>query len=153
MKHWKTYLAERLREFRRDQYGAAGIEFALTFPVYLATLLFFVEVSRIAYTQGVIIHAAEEATRYALVHYDATTDDVQAFARSNLLGLNADNLSAIIVTAPTDPLDQTKLLTVEVQYRYTPILPINALLPGDDVAGINLVGESRGFITQEIPAF
>ena len=153
MKYWKTYFVERLREFRRDQSGAAGVEFALTFPVYLSTLLFFIEVSRIAYTQGVIIHAAEEATRYALVHYGATADEVQQFARSNLLGLDADNLSAIIVTAPTDPLDQTKLLTVEVQYRYTPILPINALLPGDDVAGINLVGESRGFITQEIPAF
>lgn len=153
MKCCFTYFAKVVSLLRRDQTGAAGVEFALTFPVYLSTLLFFVEVSRIAYTQGVIIHAAEEATRYALVHYDATTDEVQAYARSNLLGLDADNLSAIIVTAPTDPLDQTKLLTIEVQYRYTPILPINALLPGDDIAGINLVGESRGFITQEIPSF
>jgi len=134
-----------------DQKGSASTEFALTFPIYLATVLFLVEVGRIAFTQGVIIHAAEEAGRYALVHYDATEAEIQTLAQNNLLGLDPDNLTAIIVTAPVDPADQTKLVSVEVRYQYTPILPIGALLPGDDVSGINLVGSSRGFITEEIP--
>jgi len=153
MKYGLRYFCRLLSRLRKDRTGAAGVEFALTFPIYFATILFFIEVSRIAYTQGVIIHAAEEATRYALVRYDATATEIQDHASSNLLGLNPDNLTAIIVTAPTDPTDQTKLLTVVVQYQYTPLLPINAFLPGDDVVGIALTGSSRGFITEEIPAF
>jgi len=135
----------------RNSAGSTATEFALTFPIYLATILFLVEVGRIAFTQGVIIHAAQEAGRYALVHYDATETEVQALAQANLLGLDPDNLTAIIVTAPTDPTDQTKLVSVEVQYRYTPILPLGALLPGDGLSGISLRGISRGFITEEIP--
>lgn len=134
-----------------DRRGSASTEFALTFPIYLATILFMVEIGRLTYTQGVIIHAAEEAGRYALVHYDATETEVEALAQSNLLGLDPDNLTAIIVTAPTDPVDQTKLITVEVRYQYTPILPLGALLSDDGISGINLTGTSSGFITQEIP--
>jgi len=151
MKRVATYIGNLVRRLSRAEDGSAATEFALTFPIYMATILFLVEVSRIAYTQGVIIHAAEEATRYALVHYDAPADEVQEYARANLLGLTAENLTAIIVTAPTDPGDQTRLVTVEVQYEYVPILPINALLPGDDVSGFSLSGASRGFITEEIP--
>lgn len=136
---------------RREEGGATAVEFALTFPIYLGSVVLLAEVARIAYTQGVIIHAAEEATRYALVHYDATVDQVQTKARDNLLGLDPENLIAIIVTAPVDPEDQTKLVTVEVEYTYTPILPINQLLPGTDSDGIRLRGESKGFITEEIP--
>ncbi len=136
---------------QRNQHGSMAVEFALTFPIYLGMVMFLVEVSRMAYTQGVIMHAAEEATRYALVHYDATISEVQDQARQNLLGLDDANLTAIIVTAPVDPTDQTKLVTVEVAYTYTPLLPINAFLSGDDVDGIALTGESRGFITEEIP--
>ncbi|MCJ9428596.1 TadE/TadG family type IV pilus assembly protein [Kordiimonas marina] len=144
-------VARRFRGFRRAERGVAAVEFALTLPIYLGAVIFLAEVARIAFTQGVIIHAAEEATRYALVHYNATVQDVQNEARSNLIGLDPNNLNAIVVTAPEDPTDQTKLVTVEVQYTYTPILPINLFLPGADTNGIRLTGESRGFITQEIP--
>jgi Flp pilus assembly protein TadG len=136
---------------RRDDEGAAAVEFALTLPMYLATIFFLVEMTRIAYTQGVVVHAAEQATRYALVHYDATTDEIQEEARSSLIGLSADNLTAIVVTAPTDPTDQTKLVTVEVRYNYTPILPFIAFLPIEGDGSIPLYGASKGFITEEIP--
>ncbi|NVJ97068.1 MAG: pilus assembly protein [Alphaproteobacteria bacterium] len=146
----KIRLAQRA--FRHDEEGVAAVEFALTLPIYLGALIFLIEMARIAYTQGVILHAAEEATRYALVHYDATSDEVQAKAQENLLGLDPDHLTAIIVTAPVDPTDQTKLVTVEVQYEYVPILPLNEIMSLGDTEGFSLVGESKGFITEEIPA-
>lgn len=143
--------ARAIRRFRRDESGASAVEFALTFPVYIATIMFFVEMCRLAYTQGVIIHAAEEATRYALVHYDATTEEVQDKARAALIGLTHEHLTAILVTAPVDPADQTKLVTVQVRYNYTPILPYGALLGGENANSLSLSGESKGFITEEIP--
>ena len=131
--------------------GATAVEMALVMPVYLAMIFFVVEAGRVAYTQGVVVHAAEEATRYALVHYDATAEEIQDFARANLLGVDPDNLTAIVVTSPTDPIDQTKLVTVEVSYRYEPILPVLEFASGGTTEGFNLRGASKGFLTQEIP--
>lgn len=144
-------ISKLLKRLRRDTGGASAVEFALTFPVYIGTIMFFVEMCRLAYTQGVIIHAAEEATRYALVHYDATISDVEDEARKALLGLDPSYLTAILVTAPVDPADQTKLVTVQVRYRFTPILPYGKLMGGTQADSFHLSGESRGFITEEIP--
>lgn len=135
---------------RRDE-GAMATEFALTLPIYLASIIFLVEVSRIAYTKSVVIHAAEEATRYALVNYGATVDEIQENAREGLVGLTPTNLRAIVVTNPVDPTDMTRLVTVEIRYRYAPILPVGAFL-GGDARGFDILGESKGFITEEIPA-
>ncbi|MFC4349046.1 TadE/TadG family type IV pilus assembly protein [Kordiimonas lipolytica] len=131
--------------------GVAAVEFAMTIPIYLGTIIMLIELSRIVYTQAVVLYAAEEATRYALVHYDATSNDVQAIAEANLLGLDPDNITAIIITSPVDPTDQTKLVTVEVQYQYLPILSLEAFLNLGDDAGLAITGESRGFLTEEIP--
>lgn len=141
-----------LRRLHRQEQGVAAVEFALTLPIYLGALIFLIEMARIAYTQGVILHAAEEATRYALVHYDATASDLQDKARENLLGLDPANLTAIIVTAPVDPADQTKLVTVEVQYQFVPILPLNQIMSLGKTEGFALTGASKGFLTEEIPA-
>jgi len=140
-----------LKRLGRDEGGVAAVEFALTIPIYLGAIIMLVELSRIVYTQGVVLYAAEEATRYALVHYDATSDDVQAIAEQNLLGLDPDNITAIIVTSPVDPDDQTKLVTVEVRYQYLPILSLEAFLDLGDDAGLAITGESKGFLTEEIP--
>ncbi|WCL55062.1 TadE/TadG family type IV pilus assembly protein [Gimibacter soli] len=137
-------------KFLRDERGVAAIEFALTLPIYLAMIIFLVEVARMAMTQSIISFAAQEATRYALVNYDATTDDVTATAADALIGLSPENLNAIIVTAPVDPVDNTRLVSVEIQYQYKPILPVDAFLAGDQ-GGFQLTGQSQGFITEEIP--
>lgn len=141
-----------LRGLRREQKGATAVEFALSFPVYLGALFLLFEFGRVAYVQGVVIFAAEEATRFALVNYGATPTEIQAKARSNLLGLETDNLTAILVTDPLDPTDDTRLITIEVQYRYEPVLPVFKLLgAGDKDGAIALTGASRGFLTEEIP--
>lgn len=145
-------LRQGIKRFSRDTSGVAAVEFAMTIPIYLGSIIMLVELSRIVYTQGVVLYAAEEATRYALVHYDATSADVQTIAEQNLLGLDPDNITAIIITSPVDPSDQTKLVTVEVQYQYLPILSLEAFLDLGSDAGLAIKGESSGFLTEEIPS-
>lgn len=129
----------------------AAVEFAFTLPIYLVSIILLVEVARLVYTQSVVLYAAEEATRYALVNYDATSSDIQTVASDKLLGLDPNNLTAIIVTSPVDPDDHTKLVTVEVRYQYVPLLPIDKLIPLGDADGYALKGQSKGFLTEEIP--
>ncbi|NVJ69925.1 MAG: hypothetical protein HWE08_06200, partial [Alphaproteobacteria bacterium] len=76
---------------------------------------------------------------------------IQTVASDKLLGLDPNNLTAIIVTSPVDPDDHTKLVTVEVRYQYVPLLPIDKLIPLGDADGYALKGQSKGFLTEEIP--
>ncbi len=141
------------RHSKTDDSGSVAVEFALTLPVYFGAIMFVMEMGRLAFIQGTVIHAAEEATRFALVNYSATAADIQARARANLLGLEEDKLTAILITDPVDPADQTRLVTVEIQYQYEPILPFLFFISDSEGDGsISLVGTSRGVLTEEIPS-
>ena len=136
----------------KKEEGVAAVELALTFPLYLSMIFLVIEFARIAFTQIVVLHAAEETTRYALVNFNATTLDLQTFAKDALVLIDPDNLSTVVITAPTDDTDQTRMFTVQIQYLYAPVVPIHHFLPGASAEGFNISGASRGFITQEIPS-
>jgi len=149
--HKKQNFLSSFTRFRRETKAVAAVEFSLTFPIYLAVVILVIEMARIIFTYAVVMHAAEEATRFALVNYNATTTEIQNVAKNSLIGLDPDNLTAIIVTAPVDVSDQTKLITVEVDYKYVPILPIHKFVESAAKNGFSLTGSSKGFLTEEIP--
>lgn len=140
-------LAKRGRRVRRvwrrlagDQCGITAVEFALVAPAFFSLLFGVIELGRIAYTQGVVSFAAEEATRYAIVNYNITENEVRDLTEDCLLGINRDRIDAIVVTGPVDPVDNTRTISVEVSYNFEFLLPF---LPKDDVA---ITGTSRGFL-------
>ncbi|MBV1900743.1 MAG: pilus assembly protein [Kordiimonadaceae bacterium] len=131
--------------------GVAAVEFALVLPIYLSVLMFFVEMARIVSIQVMILHAAEETTRYALVNFDATIQEISDFARNSLPFLDPANLTAVLVTAPVDPDDQTKEFSVQINYQYTPLMPLTHFFSEDVADGFSLSGTSSGFLAEEIP--
>jgi Flp pilus assembly protein TadG len=133
-------MAVGLRRLARDASGVSAVEFALLAPVLLAMVFGIIEFGRVAYTQGVVSFAAEEATRYAVVNYDISEEDVRDLARACLLGIDPERINAIIVTGPVDPVDNTRTISVEVAYSF------NFLLPFLPAGVITLSGESRGFL-------
>ncbi len=150
---WSRLLVKvRLARFTKDEDGAMAVEFALVLPIYLMVITMIIEFSLLTYAQAVVFYSAEQATRFAVVNFNATVEDIQLEARANLLGVDTSNLTAIVVTAPTDVSDNTKLVSVTVQYKYTPILPISKLFNLDNDGTINLAGNSSGFITDEVEA-
>ena len=128
------------RRLAADRSGVTAVEFALMAPVLFALLFGTIEFGRVAYTQGVVSFAAEEATRYAVVNYAISEDEVRDVARACLLGINPDRIQAVVVTGPIDPVDNTRAISVQVSYNFEFLLPF---LP-DGI--ISLVGTSRGFL-------
>ena len=129
-----------LRQLVRDRSGVSAVEIALLAPVFFALVVGVIEFGRVAYTQGVISFAAEEATRFALVNYSIEEDDVRDIAEACLLGIDPERINAIIVTGPIDPVDNTRTISVEVSYNFEFLLPY---MP-DGVVPIS--GTSRGFL-------
>jgi Flp pilus assembly protein TadG len=122
--------------------GTAILEFALTAPLFLMFLFAIMEFGRIAFTQGVLLYAAQDATRYAVVNYGATNDQIKTQVLNHIVTLNPAQITALVVTGPIDTTDKTQLVTVQISYQFQFLLPLVPSTP------IILTGSSKGFISQ-----
>lgn len=130
------------QRFCRGAEGRAGVvsvEFALVVPSMVAAMFGVIELARVLFIQGTLFFAAQEATRFATIHYDATVQEIHDFAEGRLDLLDTSQITEFNVQSVLDPDDQTKLVSVEITYAWQPILPI-------DLGTITLIGHSRGFI-------
>ena len=136
-----AFLADFLRKFRHETRGAIAVEFALTVPIMLSALFAAIEFGRLGFTQAALQHAAEEATRFAIVRQgQVTQQEIEDFAATQLTGVFNREATVITAAAPIDPATGTSLLSVEVSYQHQFLLPF---LPQE---GIPLKGDSSGFI-------
>lgn len=132
-----------LRELRRlaaDRSGLSAVEFGLLAPVFLALVLGVIELGRAAYTQGVVSFAAQEATRYAVVNYAISEEEVRDLTKDCLLGIDRNRINAIVVTGPINPVDNTRTISVSVSYNFAFLLPF---LPEGTIP---ISGTSSGFL-------
>jgi Flp pilus assembly protein TadG len=60
-----TPLRRLVRRFRRDERGAAVVEFALVLPLLLLLVFMLIDATRAFYTLNSLISAAREGARYA----------------------------------------------------------------------------------------
>jgi Flp pilus assembly protein TadG len=130
-----------LKALGRCRKGSGVVEFALTAPIFLMFLFAIMELGRIAFTQGILMYAAQEATRYAIVNYGATTDQIKQQVLNHIVTLNPNQITALVVTGPIDPTDKTQLVTVEIDYQYQFVFPLVPSTP------FVMSGSSKGFIT------
>src|SRR3546814_16235760 len=107
-----------LRRLIADGRGVSAVEFALLAPVFLGLFFGVVEFVRVAYTQGVVSFAAEEAPRYALVTSSIDETAVRHLAQACLLGIHPPRSLAIIVHAPVDPVANPHTLTPTVSSSF-----------------------------------
>jgi len=146
----KSHLLSRFfSRFKREEDGAAAVEFAFTLPIFMGLIIFAAEMARLVYTLSAISFAAAEASRFVVVNQDSTTDQVLQVAKRKIYGLDPGHLQAILVTAPLDTTDQTRLVTITIQYLYEPIFPVDVFLSDSYSDGFVLNGVSRGFLIED----
>lgn len=122
--------------------GATAVEFGFVLPIIVLVVYGLVEFARVLLLQSVLFFAAEEATRFATVRYDATTEEIRQIAENKLLIADPSRITAFNVVSDLNPDDQTKLVTVEIAYAFRPLTPIGW-------GETTLLGHSRGFIVDK----
>ena len=136
-----TVVVDVLRNVALETRGALSVEFGLAVPIILSTVFGTVELGRLGFSQAALQHAAEEATRYAIVREgQITPEEIETYAASKLTGVFDREAAVITAAAPIDPVTGTSLLSVQVNYQYQFLLPF---LPHE---GVQLSGNSSGFI-------
>lgn len=127
-----------LRGIGVDQFGSQAVELALTLPVLLILIYGVMECGRVVFAHAALNFAAEEATRYASVNFTASDEDIEMIAMGRLILIDPGGITSFGVVSELDPVDQTRLVTVEIGYSFQPILPIAW-------GSFSLIGHSRGF--------
>lgn len=115
-----------LRRLHRDRRGASAVEFALVLPVLLTLLFGTLEVGRLMWVRSTMQFAAEEATRYALVHTGASVAEITALARARVAASVSSLAPQVTVTSTAT--------TVTVQLNQDVPLVSAGLLPVRHVA-------------------
>ena len=133
----------RLLRGPESESGAVAVEFGLIVTMLFSLIFAVVEFGRLIFTLGVLNYATEEATRYAIVNYDDTAATIQAVAEEKFILINPGRIIDFTVSAPIDPNDKTKLITVALEYEFQFLLPIVGSEP------IRMTASSRGFLAEE----
>ena len=132
-------LAAFCAAFRRSERGIIAAEFALALPIVVMLVMGLIEIGRVVYTQPALSFAAPEGTRYAIVRDgEVTTEEIEAYASSRLIGVVDHQLAVFAATAPVDPDTNTSLITIQVSMEYRPWFPY--------IPGFTMSADSSGFL-------
>ncbi len=97
--------------------GAAAVEFAIIAPIFLAFLYGLLELARVIFTQGVLIYAVQEGSRYAAARGASTVAQIENAVTGKFIGVSQG--PATLTVTPTVNPDGTRTVTVSVQYTFT----------------------------------
>ncbi|MGI9451180.1 MAG: TadE/TadG family type IV pilus assembly protein [Geminicoccaceae bacterium] len=134
--------ATRLHRLWLDQRGIIGLRFALIVTALLFSVMATFEVGRVVMVQNTLAYAANEATRFAMVHsavsdYVASEEDIVALVKGRMTGL--DTTQAVVGVNWIPENQPGAYVTVDVAYPYA--------LSAFGLGTINLNGSSGTVIT------
>ena len=98
--------------------GTSTIEMVIYLPVFIALTFGVVEMGRFMITRGILYYTVQEATRWAIVNYDATSSQIHTVLSNKSFLIDPAKVTGVTITTPVDPVTQTKNFTVQVSYLY-----------------------------------
>lgn len=104
---------------RRDERGAAVIEFAFALPILLLMLYGIFQLGVILQANAGMQHALGEAARFATIYPSPSDDDIQEMMEDEVFGMNIGTFGEPTVTTPESS-ECTYCKDLEVTYSVTP---------------------------------
>ena len=131
-----------LRRLASDRRGISTVQFGLVLPALVATIMGTIDMGRMLMTQNTLVHAANEATRFAMVRsasseHAASEQDIVALVKGRMVGLDTHHAAVSVNWTPEN--QPGARVTVNVDYPYT--------LSSLGLGTINLNGSSTTFVT------
>lgn len=102
-----------LARFRRESQGGMAIEFAFVAVGLIVALIGIASYGRVLWIRNSLQNAANETARYAMVHTDATAQELTDYARAQAAPLNA---SYVATDVSWDTANSVTFLTIRTSY-------------------------------------
>ena len=80
----RNWLARRIYGYLKEENGATAVEFAIVSTIFLTLVFGIFETALILFTWNSLQDSLEKATRYALVHPDATSDELKQIVADSM---------------------------------------------------------------------
>jgi Flp pilus assembly protein TadG len=118
----RHFLPAPLRRLVTAEAGITGVQFAMALPVILGMVFGVVEMGRLMMAQNTLVHAANEAARFAMVRSGeadtvATEADIITLAKQRMTGLDPERATVSVVWTPAN--QPGGRVTVAVDYPYS----------------------------------
>lgn len=131
-----------LRRLLSDQLGITGVQFALILPALLGAVMGTMEMGQMLMAQNTLVHAANEATRYAMVRsssadHAATENDIVTFVKENMTGLDTNQAIVSVNWVPENQPGARVTVNVDYPYEFSSLA----------IGPVSLSGSSSTFIT------
>ncbi|MDY0029588.1 MAG: TadE/TadG family type IV pilus assembly protein [Pseudobdellovibrionaceae bacterium] len=128
-----------IRHWFRNEDGSTAVEFSMVGMGFILLMMGILEFGRFAWTSNVIDYAVDEAARYAILHQDATTSEVETYAKDRLNDyfVPKDALNLDIQNTSASGVD---FIEISGHYHFTSM--ISGFLP-ESLAEIDLRVSSR----------
>ena len=121
-------MRKALTGFRRDQKGAAAMEFALIAPAFVALLVGIAQLGILFFASAGLSNALAEGARLATLHPRPTVAQIRAKIDAAKFGLKSDKLAAPTLTPGTslssDYYQIQMNYTVDIELFFVDIPPI-----------------------------
>lgn len=119
-----------------DTRGQSLVEFAVVVPVFLMIVLGLFDGARAVWHYNTLAQATREGTRYAIVHSEATTTQIENVVRGHASGLSQGRLT-VTVTFPDGGQRPGDKVDVHATYSFKPLFDLVGL------PGITMSSSSR----------
>jgi Flp pilus assembly protein TadG len=117
-----------------DRRGTVAVEFALLAPCLLLLLVGTMEMGRAFWIGSTLQYAADETSRFLMVHRDASNTEVTAYALDKLVGIDP---AQVTIEVERETVDEVDFITVRTHYTFA---VLSSLLP---TASTLLEGRAR----------
>ncbi len=108
--------------------GAMAIDFALVAPVFFLLVFGLIDISRAAFTKGVMLYSMQEASRWAAVNFPATAAEIEAVATGKFVVIDPADITMFSATV-IDNGDKTKAVALQMDYTFAFMMPFLNLDP------------------------
>lgn len=104
-----------LRHYLRKNEGSTSVEFAMVGVGFILMIISVIEIGRLTWTNTVVDYAIDEASRYASLHQDATSSDIERQAQAYLQNFFVPSESLQITVNNTE---EGGVSFIEIQGNY-----------------------------------
>ena len=124
-------MRQLLSRLRKNETGAAVVEFALLAPMFMVMFFGILQVGLGMQSYNAMRNVSADVARYSMVQYQTgnklSTSQIRTWARNHAQGapylLDGDRLGVTITEEGTSRVDGAKEFTIEVRYKITSIIP------------------------------
>jgi Flp pilus assembly protein TadG len=117
-----------IKKFQKGEQGAAAVEMAFVFPLFLLFVLGIIEFARAYWTLNSMQLTIDEAGRYAMLHTQASDSQIISTAQANLYGLDPTQFT---VTSNSQTTNGVIYKVITASYTFSFVAP--GVLPFGDI--------------------